>query len=460
MVESFIAHSNREAAVMWKPKVAVVAVASRFESGGERAADIFEKAKKKLTASGLEVVASPKIVWDAADALEAAGALAAGGPELLVIIHATWVQDSLQYLFVNTVHCPLLLWAVPYTETFSLGCVQHFGSILSENGIPFRYVYGVPDDRNLVAVVRDYALAAGAFRALKRSRIALIGPRQTWRAAGPQDMSMEEWGLSRTFGMTIVHVEMEELLAKAAEGTDAAAEDVLREMRVKKCLGKAFADEGRLLYAAKVYLGVKELFGRYGLTSAAAECYPQYGGLVNLPSSWLADEGTVLDTEGDIGHTMLMEIMNLLSPGATALGEVGSIDKRSGSLDLAHEGSSAHSLAENLSKVSILPGGDKGTLVGFPLKAMPKVTVADLCGQTDTYRLFAALARSQRVPTQEWVRAGRKFMARLSFGAGGREVLETMMKGGVDHHLLLREGDLQGHLRDLCDLWGIDLIVG
>jgi len=443
---------------MSKPKVGVVAVASRFESGGERAPDILEKGKKKLAASGLEVVASPKIVWDAADALEAAGALAVEKPDVLAIIHVTWVQDSLQYLFVNTVRCPLLLWAVPYTETFSLGCVQHFGSILSETGIPFRYVCGLPDDRDLILVIRDYVLSARAFRAVKNSRIALIGPRQTWRAAGPQDMSIEEWSLSRTFGITVVHVEMEELLAMTAEQAAAAAENLLKEMRTRKCLGKTIADKERLLYAAKVYLGVKKLFRRYGLTSAAAECYPQYGGLVNLPSSWLADEGIALDTEGDLGHTMLMETMNLLSPGATALAEVGSINERSNSLDLAHEGSSAHSLAENASKVSILPGGDKGTVVGFPLKAMPKVTVADLCGQAGTYRLFAVLGRSQRVSTQDWGRAGSKFMARLSFERGAREVLDMMVGGGVDHHLLLREGDLLGHLRDLCDLWGIDRV--
>ncbi len=444
---------------MVKPNVALVVVASRFESGGERSAGLLETAKKRLTASGLNVIASPKIVWDGADALEAAGAMAAEGPDLLVILHATWVQDSLQYLFVNTVPCPLLLWAVPYTETFSLGCVQHFGSILSEVGIPFRYVYGLPEDPSLAQIVSDYALAGRALRASKCSRIALIGPRQTWRAAGPQDMSIEEWSLSRTFGITIVHVEMDELLAKAAEQTDAAAQDVLKAMRAKKRLGKTGADEGRLLYAAKVYLGVKEIFERYGLTSAAAECYPQYGGLVNLPASWLADEGIVLDTEGDIGHSLLMEVMNLLSPGATALAEIGSIDERSNSLELAHEGSSAHSLAEDPAKVSILPGGDKGIVVGFPLKAMPQVTVADLCGQAGTYRLFAVLARSQRVPTQDWVRAGSKFLARLSFAMAPREVVERMVRSGVDHHLLLREGDLQGHLRDLCDLWSIQQVV-
>lgn len=43
----------------------------------------------------------------------------------------------------------------------------------------------------------------------------------------------------------------------------------------------------------------------------AAECYPFYSGEMNLPSSWLADEGIILDTEGDIGHTMVMYMLNL-----------------------------------------------------------------------------------------------------------------------------------------------------
>ncbi len=52
-----------------------------------------------------------------------------------------------------------------------------------------------------------------------------------------------------------------------------------------------------------------------------------FSGLMNLTSSWLADEGIVVDTEGDIGHTMVMHMLNLISKGgACALGEVGSID--------------------------------------------------------------------------------------------------------------------------------------
>lgn len=84
-----------------------------------------------------------------------------------------------------------------------------------------------------------------------------------------------------------------------------------------------------MLHMTKVYMSVKEAVKRYSLDALAAECYPFYSGEMNLPSSWLADEGIILDTEGDIGHTMVMYMLNLAAKGgATALGEVGSIDDK------------------------------------------------------------------------------------------------------------------------------------
>ena len=124
-------------------------------------------------------------------------------------------------------------------------------------------------------------------------------------------------------------------------------------------MGTVKVDKTRLEYAAKIYLGVKELFGRYGLTAAAAECYPEFGGLVNLPASWLADEGIILDTEGDIGHTVLLWVISQMGKaGPSALSEIGSYDVKENVFYLDHEGSSAPSLAQDLSLVHIQEGGD------------------------------------------------------------------------------------------------------
>jgi hypothetical protein len=56
---------------MNKPKVALVAMASKFESGGQRSEEILKGAIQYLEKSGLEVKAYPEIVWDPADAFAA-----------------------------------------------------------------------------------------------------------------------------------------------------------------------------------------------------------------------------------------------------------------------------------------------------------------------------------------------------------------------------------------------------
>ena len=165
---------------MSKPKVAVVAVASRLENGGQRGEALLSGSRNALEKRGLEVVAASRLVWDAADALAVVDELKPAAPDLLVIVHATWVCDTIQYLLVNTVACPPVLWAVPYTETFSLACVQHFGSILRQNHIDYWYVCGLPEDGEAVGTVTRLARTAATAARLKKARIALIGPRQTW----------------------------------------------------------------------------------------------------------------------------------------------------------------------------------------------------------------------------------------------------------------------------------------
>ena len=94
---------------MSKAKVGVVAVASHAESGGERAEEMLEKAKGKLENRGLKVATGKKVVWDSADAIQVAEQLAQEELDLLVIIHTTWVSDTVQYILVNTIKIPAVL---------------------------------------------------------------------------------------------------------------------------------------------------------------------------------------------------------------------------------------------------------------------------------------------------------------------------------------------------------------
>ena len=289
-------------------------------------------------------------------------------------------------------------------------------------------------------------------------KLALVGPRQTWRVAGPQDTTNEEWEFSQKFGVTLVHLEMEEILETAnAVGNEEAAETL---ERLKKRTGKILVSQEAMLHLTKVYLAVKQIAKRYSLDALAAECYPFYSGLMNLPSSWLADEWLIVDTEGDIGHTMVMYMLNQAARGgATALGEVGSIDDQNNILSLAHEGSTAHSLAAGLEQVQISPSGDNGAFVGLPLRPMDCVTISSIQGNgREGYQILVDKASVVEATHEEWVQGGEKLLVKLQVAQKASLMVQKLMELGLDHHLLVKEGDHTEVLRLICKYMGVKAV--
>lgn len=440
-------------------KTGLVVVASQFESGGQRAEELISSAAEALKKKGIVPVIGSRVVWDGADAIDVCRELKESDVDSLTIILSTWVTDSLLYVLVHEMNLPVVFWAVPYTETFSIGCVQHFGSALTTHGIPYDYVYGLSGDEQVVDKVAKIAEVGSIMKSVKNMKLALVGPRQTWRVAGPQDTTNEEWEFSAKFGTTLLHIEMEEItdIADAISDEEAA--------KTYKCLqkrtGKILADEETMLHMTKVYMAVKEIVKKYSLDALAAECYPFYSGLMNLPSSWLADEGIILDTEGDIGHTLVMYMLNLAAKGgATALGEVGSMDDENNILSLAHEGSTAHSLAASLDQVQISPSGEKGCFVGLPLRPMEKVTVSSIQGNgKDGYQILVESGKVVEATQQEWIDGGEKLLVKLRIDVKASAAVDSLMKSGMDHHLLVKEGDYTEILSLLCKYMNVKKVT-
>ena len=440
-------------------KTGILAVASHYESGGQRAHELAASAASALKKKDVVPIVASKVVWDAADAIDVCGQFKKAQVDSLTIILSTWVTDSLLYVLVHEMQVPVVFWAVPYTETFSIGCVQHFGSALTTHGIPYEYVYGLAGEDALVEKVAKIAQAGAIIRAVRGMKLALVGPRQTWRVAGPQDTTNEEWEFSQKFGVTLVHIEMEEILELAREIRDPEAEKTLERLRSRT--GTVAAGHDAMLNLAKIYMAVKQTARRYSLDALAAECYPLYSGLMNLPSSWLADEGLILDTEGDISHTVVMYMLNLAAKGgATALGEIGSMDDNLNVLALAHEGSTAHSLAAGLDKVQISPSGELGAFVGLPLRPMNCVTISSLQGNGhDGYQLLVESGGVLEATHDEWVRGGQKLLVKLQVQQKASLMVHKLMQLGLDHHLLVKEGDHTELLRLISKYIGIKAVT-
>ena len=440
-----------------KHSMGIVAVASVYESGGERAENLMQQAAQALEKAGVALTVADRVVWTVADAMEVCASFQASGITSVTIIEASWVLDSLKYLFVQKLHLPVAFWAVPYCDTFSIGGVQHFGSILQSQGIPYKYVYGSADDSALIDELKIIANAGDMIFDLQHLNVALMGPRQSWRVAGPQDMTNEEWEFSQKMGTTIAHLEMDEVLSRIEKISDAEAEKTLQELLPRT--GKYNLDKHGMLRHAKIYMAAKDIMKQNHLDIIAAECYPQYCGLMELTSSWLADECIELDTEGDLAHSILMHLMYQHMQGRVALCEVGSIDTEHNYLIAAHAGSSAQSFAGDLARVKVNAFEGGGAFVGTPLKAMDTVTVASFTGKAGAYKMFIGNAKTLDIPTEEWIERGEKMLAYVQFDTDAADVVKFMTQHGIDHHLLIHEGDCKQQLKIFCDYMGIEAVV-
>lgn len=444
---------------MEKAKMGLVGLCSPVESGGQRYDELIGSAAKAMTEAGIDVIVAEKSVWGPTDALNVCDQFKAAGIESVAIMDVTWVTDSLKYLFIHELNVPVIFWAVPYPETFSIGCIQNFGSVLKNPGIHFEYVYGLADDKEIIRKVKNVARAGQIIKKVQSMRLALVGPRQTWRVAGPQDMSIEEWEFSTKLGPTIIHYEMEEITDAAEKICDAEAKKTLEELKDRT--GVVKCSEECMIWMAKLYMATKAMIKDTGLTAIAAECYPNYGGLMNQTASWLADEDIIVDTEGDIAHAVIQYILNLAADGgACALGEIGAFDDDRDYLTICHEGSSAASLAESLDKVVTNPSGDMGTFIGVPLKAMDKVTFCDMQGSAGKYQVLIATGKTLPVSHDEWVDGGEKLVLKLrADGCKASQVVDQMIQAGLHHHVIIKEGDYTDIVKLVCDYMGIAKVL-
>lgn len=444
-----------------KPKVGVVAVGSTIESGAERYEEVIAGATSALAAAGLDVTAADGAVYTTKEALDACDKFKAAQVESLVMIDLTWVCDSLKYVFINELKVPTAFWAVPYTETFSISCVQNFGQALHTEGIHYEYVYGLPSDASLIEKLRRVAIAGQIVKGVRSLRIALAGSHQTWRVAGAQDMKTEEWQFSRALGSTIVHMEMNEITDEAKKISDEEARGVYASLKDRTGVVKCTDDT--MLWMTKVYLAVKSLMQEHSIDIVAAECYPNFGCLMNQPSSWIEDEGLILDTEGDIGNSLVKYILNAAAGGgATALAEPGSFSDEENFIALAHEGSTPASLAADLSQVQVAQAGDPEDLacaVGFPLKPMDKVTIGAFQGVAGDYQMLISTGSVLKSTHQEWLDVGEKLLAKVRFdNVLPSEELNQAMAAGLHHHVVIKEGDVTDIAAMACKYLGVKVV--
>jgi hypothetical protein len=263
---------------------------------------------------------------------------------------------------------------------------------------------------------------------------------------------MEEWDFSRMTGSTLVHIETAELLAAAESIPEAQIGDVVNQLKSCGDLD-VMLDESKLAFCTRIYLAINKLREDYGLSYCAAQCYPNNGGICNLASCLLADEGFVLDTEGDIGHAALMYAYSAFGGTPACLSETGGLEPQF--MYLEHEGSSALSLKPEGFKATLRECGDGG-MVGFTLRPMKQATIASIGVADGGFAIFTSEGMTSPVDTADWERLEGRFLGAFCPQAiSPKEWYARLVHLGADHHFVLKEGNYTACFKALCGMMGI-----
>lgn len=425
----------------------------------EAAAQAGKAAQRQLKEAGLDIVAIDGVVTDTAAAKQAAETLKRENVGVLLVLVGTFTQDPVLLKLHGLVGAPTLLWAIPEHGLFevpnkevdmgSLVGAMMNASALRRMDAKYRLVFGGVDDPTSINQITTFARAAEVTQKLHEAKVGLVG----YRAPGFYDATVDEVLLKKVVGPEIIHVDLTELTSEMDKTSDQDAIDTIAELERKgyKVSGPSPSEQIR---EAKIYLSLRRLAQKYGLSAVSVKCWPELQFSSCLSLSLLSDQGIPGGCEGDINGAVTMLLLHYLTGSPVFFCDVFHLDEKKNSLLTYHCGAAALSLAPTKAAVTIAkhPLG-VGLTAEFPIRP-GAVTLARLGHIGGRYRLL--IAQGEALPTTQLVR-GNPSEIRLKVPVS--EFLRRVSTEGIEHHYLVVHGDVKDELVQFCELSGIEEIV-
>ncbi|KAL4451867.1 hypothetical protein ABPG75_007529 [Micractinium tetrahymenae] len=373
---------------------------------------------------------------------------------------------------------PLVLVAHPYSN--SLPSALEALAALQQEGLRGRAVYlasaaaGSPQGEAGWAALRGALQSVRVWHQLHRSRIGLVGPPSEWLVASvpPSQLVTAAWGPS------LVDVDMQELMGalwgggrfKKAE-VDAAVADLLSSSGAPPththspdepasdgcpaCGAAAAPGPADPESAAKVYLAMRRLVDKHGLSCITVRCFDivtaqQTSGCYSL--SRLLDENIIAGCEGDVCSALGMLWGKLMTGQVPWMANTAQVDMIDGVLKLAHCTIARSLLASHEATAHF----ESGLGVALKGEVPPGAVTLLRIGGRDLDQLWVeegyALRQGKPKAGDAWSPQLCRTQVRVSL-LGGRSAVEALLKRPLGNHVVLLRGHhkaaLQSYFR-LC----------
>lgn len=418
-----------------------------FEDNASKAPEIFENSFKLLDSlNEAEIIKANQLILDSNSAISVGNQFNNAEVDIICLKLATWSSDNLIFDLLSRCDVPIIFWAYPHLRAGSLCGAQQFNCVLKEIGKECKFVYN--DIKQSLEDIVAYANVVSIKNRLKQLKIGQIGG----RTQGMAEIICDEFSLMEIFGSRVLAIDLRDFNNLVVETPENEVKDLWE--KTKSLIRNIKISEEAGMDAINSYYKLKKFIKNDQLEALTIECYPNDMGKTCLGFSLLADEGIACACEGDVHSALLMWIMMNLSGSPVHNTDTLYVNEEDNSVIGSHCGCGSIQLADSLEKVELsqVRLAEGGVCILFPSKP-GTVTMANLVGRADTYRLGVILGEA--VPT-EMIFPGNPLKVQLPIVIS--EYLKIIEDYGLGHHWIVAYGDITNELRTLSRLLNINYI--
>ena len=409
---------------------------------------ITQSARNNLIDSGFTLLGPDNLITDIQTTKEIARELSTQTIDLLVIFQATFADSTMVTALAEEINdAPIYLWAVPEKRTGgrlrlnSLCGINLAGHALTLRNRQYDFTYAPADDHETIKKIKELSTASNIKRRLRKTQLGVVGEHPD----GMDSCHLDEELLTRTFGITIHKISLDEVFKKARGIEDFELE------KIRSNLGKRLTnldelEQKPLNGTISVYKALKQIAEDKKLDGLAVRCWPEFftemgcaacGAMSLLSDGFNENIPIPCSCEADINGTITQLILQWCADEPAFGTDMVSMDFEDDSAVFWHCGLAPLSMSDPTVKAKggIHSNRKVPLVMEFPLKP-GKVTLARLSQATGELRLVIG---SGEMLSSEPAFSGTSGVFR--FRRHASQVFTTLMTEGLEHHVSLVYGE-------------------
>lgn len=375
-------------------------------------------------------------------------------PDLVIFQNITFANAAYMETVLHKTDCPVLLWTLPepagdggrlrlnsLTGTYSAANMLHSGAR------SYEYLLGAPDEEDVRAKLRATLHAADVRKQLHGLNLAQVGEPPEGFAFGSADAE----DLRKAFGVGLVNVPAEDLMAAARAVPDEEAAAALAEVQ-SATVGMDRLPEKNRMDFARLLLVYRKFAADHNVSALTSRCWPDfftdYGTPVCAVLSLLTDDGIAGSCEGDAIGALSMMLGMRLSGKPVFFGDPVAVSETENTMTFWHCGMAPAGLADpdGGAVIGVHPNRGIGPVMDFGCMPAEHVTVFRLGRQPDgSFRLFLTSGRALKRPKQY---QGTSTVVELLSDAG--TLVDRTVRDGWEPHFVVAYEDIRTELLALA----------